>query len=295
MIEISAGCSTFSLPILSFLLSNIKLRYSRVLFERKLVSLILLIFRETILFFIDFSNTKCYFPLLRLKMDGALKLISWKRSFEILNEEFETVKKKKQALDNLLNTGRISHSTFDFFNREIDEAIEQIEKQRKALLEKMNSKTEELEEQIKTLERLLANFEIQHVSNEVNEEVYQREISLLSIGIENARLELDAIKEAVNKLSSGTQTPTTDITVQKQIEPQSPENVEVSQPEVKIEEESILAVEEKLPEPPVEHVETTETVSSQPPQEEPQEPLQSTEETQSTETNVEGEGKQETQ
>jgi hypothetical protein len=224
-------------------------------------------------------------------------LISWKRSFEILNEEYETIKKKKQALDNLLNTGRISQSTFDFFSKEIDEAIEQVERQQKALLDKMNSKTNELEEQIKTLEKLLANFEIQHVSGEVDEEVYQRQITLLSIGIESARRELDSVKEALNKLSGETKISTTAVVVQQEAEPQTQpsENVEVSQPEVKIEEESISAVEEKLPEPPVEHVETTETVSSQSPQEETQEPLKSAEETQSTETNVEGEGKQQTQ
>ena len=72
-----------------------------------------------------------------------LKLISWKHSFKRLNEENEMTKKKKQALDNLLNTGKISQSTYDLFNNEIDEAITEIERQEKALLEKMNSKMED--------------------------------------------------------------------------------------------------------------------------------------------------------
>jgi len=38
----------------------------------------------------------------------VLNLISWKHSFNRLNEEFEMAKKKKQALDNLFETGRIS-------------------------------------------------------------------------------------------------------------------------------------------------------------------------------------------
>jgi hypothetical protein len=211
----------------------------------------------------------------------VLKLISWKHSFRKLNEENEMAKKKKQALDNLLNTGRISQSTYDLFNSEIDEAIAEIERQQKALLEKMNSKMEELEAQIKTLEMLLANFEIQHVTGEVDEEVYQSEMGILSMGIETAKHELDVVREAVNQLSSGMQISSTEVAVEQKIEPQSAET-EVSEPKVEV-------VEEKLSESPVEPVEVKEVDSFQA----QQETSQSTEESQSTETVAEGKEKQE--
>jgi hypothetical protein len=130
-------------------------------------------------------------------------MISWKHSFEELNEEYEMTKKKKQALDNLLNTGRISQSTHELFSMEIAEAVTDIERRQKALLQKMNSKMVELEEQIKTLEILLTNFEVQHVIGEVDEETYQREINVLSMGLETSRLELDSIKEAADQLACG--------------------------------------------------------------------------------------------
>jgi hypothetical protein len=190
-------------------------------------------------------------------------------------------KKKKQALDNLLNTGRISQSTYDLFNSEIDEAIAEIERQQKALLEKMNSKMEELEAQIKTLEMLLANFEIQHVTGEVDEEVYQSEMGILSMGIETAKHELDVVREAVNQLSSGMQISSTEVVVEQKMEPQSAET-EVSEPKVEV-------VEEKLSESPVEPVDVKEVDSFQA----QQETSQSTEESQSTETVAEGEEKQE--
>jgi hypothetical protein len=221
------------------------------------------------------------FPSFAAKKWTVLKLISWKHSFKKLNEENEMAKKKKQALDNLLNTGRISQSTYDLFNNEMDEAIAEIERQQKALLEKMNSKMEELEAQIKTLEMLLANFEIQHVTGEVDEEVYQSEIGILSMGIETAKQELDTVREAVNQLSSGMQISSTEVAVEQRIEPQSAEN-EVSEPKVEV-------VEEKLPEPPIERVEVKETDSFQAQQENPQ----NTEKSQSTETVAEGEEKQE--
>jgi hypothetical protein len=182
-----------------------------------------------------------------LRNGTVFKLISWKQSFRRLGEEFEVAKKKKQALDNLLTSGRISQSTYDSFNKEIDEAITEIEKQQQALQEKMRSKMIELEDQIKTLEMLLANFEIQHVTGEVEEEVYQRQVDLLSIGLENSRLELDGVREAVDQLSSG------NLLIQQEMGPQPPENMKISKTEVEIIETP--TVEKKLPEPPIEPVE----------------------------------------
>lgn len=180
----------------------------------------------------------------RLKSGRCEELISWKNSFKRLNEEYETVNKKRQALENLLNTGRISQSTFDDFNAEINEAVAEIERQRRTLLDKMNAKMKELETQIKTLETLLANFEIQHVTGEVEEEVYQREIALLSAGLEHAKNELTAIKEATSQLSNSLQALTADV------EPQPPQ---VSQPET----------EQKLSETAVEFVEVGKTEQEQ--------------------------------
>lgn len=179
-------------------------------------------------------------------------------------------KKKRQALENLLNSGRISQSTYEAFNSEITSAISEIERQQRDLLEKMNSKMRELEEQIKTLEMLFANFEIQHVAGEVEEEVYQQEINLLSVGLEAARRELESVKEAVNQLSSSMQVQTAEVVVEQKIEPQSPENV-------KVEEKPAPAMEEKMPEPPVEHVESSEAC---PAPEQTQDSLQATEESQ---------------
>ena len=195
------------------------------------------------------------------------KLISWKHSFRRLGEEFEVAKKKKQALDNLLTSGRISQSTYDSFNKEIDEAITEIERQQQALQEKMRTKMMELEDQIKTLEMLLANFEIQHVTGEVDEEVYQRQVDLLSIGLENSRLELNGVKEAVDQLSSG------NILIQEETEPQPPENI-ISKTAVEIIETP--TIEKKLPEPQIEPVEIR------------------TEDSETKETEAEDEQKQET-
>jgi len=177
--------------------------------------------------------------------ETVLKLISWKHSFKRLNEESEMARKKKQALDNLLSTDRISQSTYDSFSKEMDEAIAEIERQRNALLDKMSSKMKELEGQIRTLEMLFANYEIQHVAGEVDDEVYQREIGLLSTGLEAARHELDAVNEAVSQLSSGNPS------AEQEIEVQVAEK-QNSQPEVKFLEQPSSAEKEESAEPPTE-------------------------------------------
>jgi len=221
------------------------------------------------------------FPSFAAEKWTVLKLISWKHSFTKLTEENEMAKKKKKVLDNLLGAGRISQSTYDLFNREVDEAMSEIEKQRKTLLEKMNCKMEELEGQIKTLEMLLANFEIQHVTGEVEEEVYQHEMDILSMGIETAKQELDTVREAVNQLTSDTQISSTEIVVEQKVESQ-PAETPVSESKVEV-------VEGKLPESPVEPVEVKEVGSFQAEKEK----TESAGESQSTETNAEGEEKQE--
>jgi hypothetical protein len=150
------------------------------------------------------------FPLLGLEKGTVLKLISWKHSFERLTEEYEMAKKKKQALDNLFETGRISQATRDSFDNDINAVIMEIEKQQKNLLAKMQGKAQELEGQIRTLETLLANYEIQHVVGEIDEEIYQREINLLSTGLGGARHELDRINEATNQLCPPIEATTTE-------------------------------------------------------------------------------------
>jgi len=212
---------------------------------------------------------------LRLEKATVLKLISWKHSFKRLNEEYEIAKKKKQALDNLFETGRISKATRDSFENDINAVIMEIEKQQKDLLAKMQGKTQELESQIKTLETLLANYEIEHVVGEIDEESYQREITLLSTGLETAKHELEVIKEATNQLCTPVEAPTTEPSLPAEeskaeaVQNEPVENAPVAPAEVEVEvapspEEPAMTTEEAVPEPP--EIESKETTPAEVPQ-----------------------------
>ncbi|MEM2953351.1 MAG: CdvA-like protein [Candidatus Bathyarchaeia archaeon] len=210
-------------------------------------------------------------------------MTSWKSYFDKINEEYEIAMKKKQALNNLVSNGKISQSTFDLFNKEVDETIAEIERQKSALLDKMNTKIKELEEYIKVLERLLANFEIHHVGGEIEEEIYQREMALLSIGLETARQELDSIKETVNKIMNVPQV-SESLAVHEEVEtkpPESTENIgssklEVTEVEAKTEtqelseapQETVTPVESPSPEAPPAETPPLETSQVETPPEE---------------------------
>ena len=204
-----------------------------------------------------------------LRKCKVLKLISWKHSFKRLNEEYEIAKKKKQALDNLFESGRISQATRDSFDNDINAVIMEIEKQQKDLLAKMQGKAQELEGQIKTLETLLANYEIQHVVGEIDEEIYQREINLLSTGLESAKHELDIIKEATNQISPPVEATTTEPSLPAEeneaevVQNEPVENVSDAPEEVEAAtepatQEPVITVEEAVPEEPA--IESAETM-----------------------------------
>jgi hypothetical protein len=183
-------------------------------------------------------------------------LISWKRSLRGLNEEYEMARRKKQALENLMSVGKISQSTYEAFNRDIEEAIAEIEKQQRALQDKMSVKADELEGQIRTLEMLLANFEIQHVAGEVDDETYQRQADLLSAGLDNSRKELELVREAMDQLASGS------LAVPDKVEIELPAE-ETVKTEAGVVEIPISTVEQKASDPPIEPVKASEETSQQ--------------------------------
>jgi len=121
--------------------------------------------------------------------------------------------RKKQALENLHNAGRISQFAYECLNKELLDEIEQIEVRRKALAEKMTNKLNELEEQRMALEMFLANTEMAHAAGEIDDEIHAKESSALDLGLEATKHELNWIKEVVIQLvpkeAEASQTPAT--------------------------------------------------------------------------------------
>ena len=114
----------------------------------------------------------------------------WKNSFEMVSRELELVKKKKQALHELLATATISQPTYETLSGELTDGLSYLESYRKSLIEKMKARASDVETQISTLELFLANLEIHHAAGETEDESYSQQSDAITLGLEAAKNEL---------------------------------------------------------------------------------------------------------
>ncbi len=70
-------------------------------------------------------------------------------SYEMRDKELELARRKRQALEGLLNTGKISQLTYDYLKKEITNTIAEIEKLQRAQTEKATPKVVAIEESVK--------------------------------------------------------------------------------------------------------------------------------------------------
>jgi hypothetical protein len=134
----------------------------------------------------------------------VISLSSWKYSFEIVNRELDLTKKKREALDDLFESKRISETTHQYLEKELTAAIIDLEAHQKTLLDKMDSRNLELENQVNSLEIFLANLEIHHVTGEIDEETYEKQNSAIMLGLSATKDEIATIRNSINKISGGT-------------------------------------------------------------------------------------------
>ncbi|RLG98544.1 hypothetical protein DRO29_00670 [Candidatus Bathyarchaeota archaeon] len=125
---------------------------------------------------------------------------SWKYPFELVLRELDLAKKRKKALDDLYNTGRISQSTYEHIERELTEVMIDLEAHLKSLAEKMKARVKDLEDQMRTLEVFLANLELHYAAGEVDEETYSRQSRAITLGLEATKQEMENIKASLNKI-----------------------------------------------------------------------------------------------
>jgi len=131
-------------------------------------------------------------------------LIPWRNTLEKINEELRQTNAKKQALEELYNSGKISQTTYENFNKELTETLEEIQVRRENLLRRISKEALVLEQKIGELETFLVNCEILHASGEMEETLYQNEIKLWTTGLETIKGELNELKETMNNIQTNT-------------------------------------------------------------------------------------------
>ncbi len=174
-----------------------------------------------------------------------------KSSSEMITKKLETVRRKKGALDDLFNEGKISQMTYEYISKDLDDAVNEIEGHQKVLADRITSKISELEEQTRTLEMFLADLALGHAVGEITDDMYQSEGRSLALGLENAKRELSNLRDTLlSTIPEQIPAPIPEPT--EEVEAPAPEEVEAPVEEPVAEESSELPVEEPIIEEPVE-------------------------------------------
>jgi hypothetical protein len=120
-----------------------------------------------------------------------------KSSSEMITKKLETMRRKKRALDDIFNEGKISQMTYEYISKDLSDNSNEIEGRQKVLADRIASKITELEEQTRTLEMFLANLALGYAVGEVTDDMYNVESRSLALGLENAKRELSNLRDTL--------------------------------------------------------------------------------------------------
>ena len=120
-----------------------------------------------------------------------------KSSSEMITKKLGTIRRKKQALDDLFNEGKISQMTYEYISKDLDDSANEMEGHQKVLADRITSKINELEDQTRTLEMFLANLALGHAVGEITDDMYKSESRSLALGLENAKRELSNLRDTL--------------------------------------------------------------------------------------------------
>lgn len=170
------------------------------------------------------------------------------KSFEIVSQELDLTRRKKQALDDLLASERISQPTYEHLEKGLMETILDLEAQQKSLADKMTGWADELEEQIQLLELLLANLEIHHATGEIDDEAYDKQNRAILLGLDATKQDLVDMRNILSKtVSEAVQPPSAPTTPETKEEPEQIAETEVEDTSAsELEEQTEEVVEETV-------------------------------------------------
>jgi chromosome segregation ATPase len=128
-------------------------------------------------------------------------MFSWESDFEEAVKTINIYSKKLQTLKTLRESGKISDRTAEFLQKEFDNYVKAIESRKQTLMEKLETRLREVQQQIEIIEKLLANNEIRLSAQEISEDKYTKVATALNYALEESRNEYESLREAIAILS----------------------------------------------------------------------------------------------
>lgn len=128
-------------------------------------------------------------------------MFSWESDFEEAVKTINIYRKKLQTLRTMRETGKISDKTADFLQKEFENYVKTIESRKQTVMDKLENRMREVQQQMDVVEKLMANNEIRYSAQEIADERYNKIATALNYAIEESKNEYESLKEAIAILS----------------------------------------------------------------------------------------------
>ncbi len=145
---------------------------------------------------------QCTVEQLQQKENVLTYLYSWEVNANNLKNRFDLVSRRIKALEELYANGEIEKEIYLELKNRHESSLEELEEQRKLLIDKLYERKTKLDLKIKALELFLANSKMQQSSGEISGEAFKVALESINIGLKRAISERNYIKEMVDFLSN---------------------------------------------------------------------------------------------
>jgi chromosome segregation ATPase len=128
-------------------------------------------------------------------------MFSWESDFEDAVKTISVYSRKLQALRSLMESRGISGRTAGFLQKELENYVKAIEARRQTLMERLETRLREVQQQVEVFEKLVAENEIKHSAREIAEDKYTKIAAALNNALEESRNEYESLREAITILA----------------------------------------------------------------------------------------------
>ncbi|MGQ9514141.1 MAG: CdvA-like protein [Thermoproteota archaeon] len=128
-------------------------------------------------------------------------MFAWEVDFEDVVKQLNVSARRLEALNELGRQGKVSQATLEFLRKDFEQAVKSAETRKNEMMNRLNSKLNELKDQAGLLEKCLTSTEVRFVSGEIKEDRYNKVAEALKLGLEETLNELESVQEAIMILS----------------------------------------------------------------------------------------------
>ncbi len=139
---------------------------------------------------------------LTMKNDSPMILQDWIVEAEEISRELDLLRRRDRALIELRASGDIDELTYSRLKDQYEEAKDELLERSETVIDKLAERVKQLDDQIKTVQSLIANNKMQYTSGEINENVYCSANESIQGALKRFNFERDELLGKINVLIS---------------------------------------------------------------------------------------------